>query len=63
MRTLNASLSVQREIHSGHFSVQSIAQRTAEIAAMLVAALNELSLKQGVFIKSVKQWIQRLAFK
>ena len=55
MRTLNASLSVQREIHSGHFSVQSIAQRTAEIAAMLVAALNELSLKQGVFIKSVKQ--------
>ena len=63
MRTLNASLSVLREIHSGHFSVQSIAQRTGEIAAMLVPALNELSLKQGVFIKSVKQWIQRLAFK
>ena len=53
MTTLNASLSVLREIHSGGFSVQSITQRTADIATILVQTLNELSLKRGVFIKSV----------
>ena len=53
LRTMNASLSIIREIHSGDFSVQSIAQKTADIAAILGQASHELSLKQRVFIRSV----------
>ena len=41
------------EIHSGDFSVQSIAQKTADIAAILGQASHELSLKQRVFVRSV----------
>ena len=32
---MNASLSILSEIHSGDFSVQSIAQKTADIVAIL----------------------------
>ena len=51
---MNASLSILREIHSGDFSVQSIAQKTAEIAAILGQASHKVSLKRRVFIRSVK---------
>ena len=45
VRTMNASLSILSEIQSGDFSVQSIAQKTADIAAILRKASHELSLK------------------
>ena len=45
LRTMNASLSILREIHSGDFSVQSIAQKTADIVAILGQASHKLSLK------------------
>ena len=35
VRTMNASLSILSEIHSVDFSVQSIAQKTADIVAIL----------------------------
>ena len=50
---MNASLSILGEIHSGDISVQSIAQKTADIAAILRQASHELSLKRRVFIRSV----------
>ena len=53
VRTMIASLSILSEIHSGDFSVQSIAQKTADIAAILGQASHELSLKRRMFIKSV----------
>ena len=46
-------LSIFSEIHSGDFSVQYIAQKTADIAAILGQASHELSLKRRVFIRSV----------
>ena len=54
VRTMNAFLSemhlhILSEIHNGDFSVQSIAQKTADIAVILDQALNELCL----FIRSV----------
>ena len=45
VRTMNASLSSLSEIYNGDFSVQSIAQKTADIAAILGQASHELSLK------------------
>ena len=39
--------------YSGDFGVQSIAEKTADIAAILGQASNELSLKGRVFIRSV----------
>ena len=53
VRAMNASLSILGEIHSGDFSVQSIAQKTADIAAILRQVSHELSLKRRVFIRSV----------
>ena len=53
VRKINASLSILSEVHSGDFSVQSIAHKTADIAAILGQASDELSLKQRVFIRSV----------
>ena len=50
---MNASLSILREIHSGDFSVQSIAQKTADIVAILGQASHKLSLKRRVFRRSV----------
>ena len=50
---MNASLSILSEIYSGDFSVQNIAQKTADIAGTLGQASNELSLKRRVFIRSV----------
>ena len=44
VRAMNASLSILSEIHSSDFSVQSIAQKTADIAAILGQASHELSL-------------------
>ena len=56
VRTMNASLSILSEIHSGDFSVPSIAQKIADIVAILDQASYELSLslslKQRVFIRS-----------
>ena len=46
-------LSIFSEIHSGDFSVQYIAQKTADIAAILGHASHKLSLKRRVFIRSV----------
>ena len=43
-RTMNASLSILSEIHNGDFSVQSIAQKTADIGVILSQASHELSL-------------------
>ena len=53
MRTMNAFLSIRSEIQSGDFSVQRIAQKTADIATILGQASHELSLKRRVFIRSV----------
>ena len=53
VRTMNASLNILSEIHSGDFSVPSIAQKTADIVAIFCQASDELSLKQRVFIRSV----------
>ena len=53
VRTMNASLKIFCEIHSGDFSVQSIAQKTADIATILGQASHELCLKRRVFIRSV----------
>ena len=53
VRTMNASLSILSEIHSGDFSVQSIAQKTEDIAAILCQASHELSL--SVYKKCYKQ--------
>ena len=50
---MNASLCILGEIHGDDVSVQSIAQKTADIAAMLGQASHELSLKRRVFIRSV----------
>ena len=50
---MNAFLSILSEIHSGDFSVQIIAQKTADIAAILGQASHEHSLKPRVFIRSV----------
>ena len=44
VRTMNASLSILSEIHSGDFSVQSIAQKAADIAVILGQVSHELSL-------------------
>ena len=44
VRTMNASLSILSEIQSGDFSVQSIAQKTTDVAAILGQASHELSL-------------------
>ena len=44
-RTMNASVSILSEIHSSDFSVQSITQKTVDIAA--------ISLKRSVFIRSI----------
>ena len=49
VKTMNASLSILSEIHSGDFSVQSIAPKTANIANVLGQASHELSLKRRVF--------------
>ena len=48
-----ASLIILSEIHSGDFSVQNIAQKIADIAAILGQASHELSLKRRVFIRHV----------
>ena len=53
VREINASLSILSEVRSGNFSVQSIAHKAADIAAIFGQASNELSLKQRVFIRSV----------
>ena len=53
VRTMNASLSMLSKIQSRDFSLQSIAQKTADIAAILGQASHELSLKRRVFIRSV----------
>ena len=53
VRTMNASLSILSEIHGGDFSVQSIARKTEDIAAILCQVSHELSLKEIVFIRSV----------
>ena len=53
VRTMNASLSILSEIQSDDFSVQSIAQKTADIAAILGQAPHKLSLKRRVFTRSV----------
>ena len=54
MMAMNASLSILSEIHrGGDFSMQSIAQKTADIVAMKGEASNELSLRQKVFIRNV----------
>ena len=53
VRAMNASLSILSEIQSGDFSVQSIVQKTADIAAILGQISHELSLKRRVFIRSV----------
>ena len=45
VRTMNVSLSILSEIHSGDFSVQSIAQKTADTAAISGQASHEHSLK------------------
>ena len=45
VRTMNASLSILSEIHSGDFSVQSIAQKTADTSAISGQASHEHSLK------------------
>ena len=50
VRTMNISLSILSEIHSGDFT---IAQKTADIVAILGQASHELSLKWKVFIRSV----------
>ena len=50
---MNASLSMLSKIQSRDFSLQSIAQKTADIAAILRQASHELSLKRRVFIRSV----------
>ena len=41
---MNASLSILSEIQSGDFSVQTIAQKTADIATILGQASHKLSL-------------------
>ena len=48
-----APLIILSEIHSRDFSVQNIAQKTADIAAILGQASHELSLKRRVFIRNV----------
>ena len=53
VRAMNASLSILSEIQSGDFSVQSIVQKTADIAAILGQISHELSLKRRVFVRSV----------
>ena len=53
VRKMNVSLNIFSEIHNGGFSVQSIAQETGDIAAILCQASHELSLKRRVFIGSV----------
>ena len=53
VRTMNASLSVLTEIRCGDFGVQSIDQKTADVASLLGQASHELSLKQRVFIRNV----------
>ena len=65
VRTMNASLSILSEIHSGDFSVPSIAHKTADIVAILGQASYELCLSEtkGVHQKCYKQLIQRLVFK
>ena len=45
VRTMNASLSILSEIHSGDFSVQSIAQKIADTSAISGQASHEHSLK------------------
>ena len=50
---MNTSISILSEIHSGDFSVQSIAHKTADIAAIFGQASHEFSLKQRLFIRSV----------
>ena len=55
VRTMNASLSILSETHSGDFSLQSIAQKTADIAAILGQASHELSETKSVHQKCYKQ--------
>ena len=59
----NESLSILSEIHSGDFSVEIIAQKTADIAAMLDQGSHELSLKRRTFIASVINSCVRPVFK
>ena len=65
VRTMNASLSILSEIQSGDFSVQSIAQKTTDVAAILGQASHELSLSEtkSVHQECYKQRIQRFVFK
>ena len=51
--TVNTSLSILSKKHNGDFSVQSIAQKTADVAAISSQASHELSLKLRVFIRNV----------
>ena len=53
VRTMNASLGILSEIHSGDLSVKSIAQKTADIASIFDHASHEPSLKRRAFIRSV----------
>ena len=50
---MNASLSILSKKHNGDFSMQSVAQKTADVAAISSQASHELSLKLRVFIRSV----------
>ena len=45
IQSMNASLSILSEIHSGDFSVESIVQKTVDIDALLGEVSHELSRK------------------
>ena len=45
VRTMNASLSILSEIHSSDFSMQRIAQKTADIVAILLKSVHKKCYK------------------
>ena len=57
VRTMNTSLNILSEVHSGDFIVQSISQKTVDIAAILDQASHEFSLSEtkSVHKKCYKQ--------
>ena len=57
VRTMNTSLNILSEVHSGDFIVQSISQKTVDITAILDQASHEFSLSEtkSVHKKCYKQ--------
>ena len=52
-KALNANLSLLKDIQENKFSLQSIAQKTVDMAAILGHASSEISLNRRVFIRGV----------